>query len=235
MAIPFLIVSSTRGHIFKRLFSVLLALFTVYIILETENRGGFVGISFSIIGLLLCYSWRFLPAIGFIAPVLLWLLYKTKPSYFERFADIISNGPASETFFSRFTVYGIALSLPLSTYTIGTGIGRFNTGFVSENPNLSQINAHNGWLSMLVELGMPGLAFYLLLMVCAFRHAFQVAKRGSNPYRWIGFACVCAIFGYTGLNLSIARDLFLPFYIVAGISLNLAHFDTNIHENRHTS
>jgi hypothetical protein len=234
MTIPFLIVSSTRGHIFKRLFSVLLALLTFYLILETENRGGFVGIAFSFVGVLICFSWKTLPAILFIAPGLLWLLNQLKPSYFERFTDIVENGPASETFFSRFTVYGIALSLPLSTYAIGTGLGRFNTGFVSENPNLSQINAHNGWLSMLVELGIPGLAFYLLLMVCAFRHAFQVAKRGSNPYRWIGFACVCAIFGYTGLNLSIARDLFLPFYIVVGISLNLAHFDANIDENRQT-
>ena len=234
MAIPFLVFGSIHGQIFKRLSAAILALLTFYLILETENRGGFVGIAFSFVGVLICFSWKTLPAILFIAPGLLWLLNQLKPSYFERFADIVGNGPASETFFSRFTVYGISLSLPLSTYAIGTGLGRFNTGFVSENPNLSQINAHNGWLSMLVELGIPGLAFYLLLMVCAFRHAFQVAKRGSNPYRWIGFACVCAIFGYTGLNLSIARDLFLPFYIVAGFSLNLAHFDANIDENRQT-
>jgi len=225
IAIPFLVATTFSGHILKRVFASILVIIMIYLVLETENRGALVGVFLSIIGVLICFSWKLIPVTAMGLAGLLSFVKYVKPSYFQRFADILNNGPASESFYSRFTIFSIALSLPATTYAMGTGIGRFNTGVVAGNPNLNNINAHNSWISVLVELGILGLLSYLALMILALRAAYEVAKKGKRPLNMIGFASLSAVFGYCGLSLSIARDLFLPYYIVSAIAINLAQFN----------
>lgn len=225
MAIPFLVVTTFNGHILKRVFASTLAITMAYLIIETENRGGLVGASFAIIGVLILTSWKIIPITALVLPGFFYLVKLLKPSYIQRFVDITTNGAASGTFYSRFTIFSIALSLPATTYAIGTGIGRFSTGIGANNPNLHKTNAHNSWISILVELGLIGLLFYLVLMILGIRAAYHVAKKGRAPFHWIGLASLSAIFGYCGISLSIARDLFLPYYIVLGIAINFYQYD----------
>ena len=219
-SIPMLIFVSSHGWILKRLSSMMTAMALVYMILETDNRGGFVGLLFSIAGLLLGLSWKIAPAVVFLMPFLMFLLHSIKPSFFKRFTDILHNGPAAGSFFSRFAIYSIAFSLPPITYVFGVGLGRFGKKVVEKKPELGAINAHNSWISALTELGILGLVFFSLLLTIATVASYQLTGKKEHLQRIIGLACLSAIFGYCGISLAIARDLFLPFYIISGIALS---------------
>ena len=219
-AIPFLIFVSAHGGIFKRLLSGMLILAMVLMIIETNNRSGFVGLVFAVTGAMMGISWKLLPVIAATGPGFFLLLKTTKPTFFERFTDIFNNGPAAGTFYSRITIYTVGLSLQPITYLTGVGIGRFGSRVLDAQPELGSLNAHNTWLAVLTELGILGLIFYSLIMVTSISTAYKLAQQPNKIQRVIGLACFSAILGFCGFSIGMARDLFLPYYIIIGIAFS---------------
>lgn len=220
-SIPLLVFAMTHGWLYKRMMAAIILLATVYLIIETDNRGALVGVAFAISGALIGASWKSILAIIFILPTLAILLKIGKPSYFKRFTDIINNGPAAQSFFSRFEIYSIALSLPPITYIFGVGLGRFGAEVLEKNPELGRINAHNSWISVLTELGVVGLLLYSLLIFCGIHASYRLARHRKKFPRFVGISCLSCICGYCGCSLSIARDLFLPFFLIVGVVFNM--------------
>jgi hypothetical protein len=219
-AIPFLILVAAHGWIFKRLLSSMLIVAMVLMIIETNNRSGFIGLVFAVTGALMGISWKFLPAIAALVPGFFLFLKAVKPTFFERFSDILNNGPAADTVYSRITIYTVGLSLQPISYLAGVGIGRFGSKLLDARPELGSLNAHNTWLAVLTELGALGLVFYSLIMVNSIGISYKLAQQSDKTQRVIGLACFSAILGFCGFSIGMARDLFLPYYIIIGIAFS---------------
>lgn len=226
-SIPLVAFAITHGRLHKRIIASIILLATLYLIIETDNRGALVGVALAISGALIGASWKSIPAILFILPGLAILLKIAKPSYFSRFTDILTNGPAAQSFFSRFEIYSIALSLPPATYIFGVGLGRFGAEVLEKKPELGRINAHNSWISVLTELGVVGLLLYSLLICFGIHAAYRLARHKTKSLRYAGISCLSCIFGYCGCSLSIARDLFLPFFLIIGIVFSMTSLLTD--------
>lgn len=217
-AIPFLIFVSAHGWIFKRMLSSILIVAMVLMIIETNNRSGFIGLVFAVTGAMMGISWKLLPVIAVLGPSFFLFLKAIKPTFFERFSDILNNGPAAGTFYSRISIYTVGLSLPPISYLTGVGIGRFGSRLLDERPELGSLNAHNTWLAVLTELGVFGLVLYSFIMIFSIGTSYKLAQQSNKIQRGIGLACFSAILGFCGFSIGMARDLFLPYYIIIGIA-----------------
>jgi probable O-glycosylation ligase (exosortase A-associated) len=147
----------------------------------TFSRGGFLTLG----AILLIYAWKlrrraervWIYAVFVLALLSLPLL---PASYFERMSTIIhtekdATGSASE----RWTDMTIAARQALSSPVIGSGVG-MNELAMNEARGGGWRRVHNVYLELMVDLGLPGLALFLALLVACLRSTAEVQRRAAE-------------------------------------------------------
>lgn len=197
----------------------------IAIMLLTQSRGVFIGLIVGFAPVLLAQIRKrpsfALPVIiaiiatGVLIPATVWhrLGGITKLTSTETIAEADPEGSAAQRFEIDKTAWRIFADHPL----IGVGIGCYRQANDRYSPELGKLDAHNTYMELAAELGLPGLLLWLglvgsvLLQVKRYRRSFAA---DAAPIRivWIERAVVgflvAGFFGsYSGITM---------FYLILG-------------------
>lgn len=217
----------TERQTHRRLLLVISIAFSVVAVILTFSRGGFVTLA----GIGLLYLWHFRGRPErrwvFAALLLVLVLLPLLPgAYVERIATITD--PAADPTGSaeaRRRDMGAAVSLVLKHPLVGAGIGNDQLALNEERgPYWTAI--HNVYLQYAVDLGIPGLVFFLLILIGCLRRLRTMCDRPASQhantpvYHFAqGLRIALSAFALAALFHPVAYHFY--FYYVAGLAVGL--------------
>lgn len=195
------------------------AIATVVTIVLTQSRGALIGIvagfgiasvklfTFSFRRILLVFA--VIVAIAIFVPAKTWERFAgiSKLTSTETIAEADPEGSAEQRFAIAKTAWKIWLDHPV----FGTGLNSYKIMNYRYAPELGAKDAHNTYLDLAVEIGLPGLMIWLTIVGSVFSFATKVRQTCNIPKNdflgiWIQRALVAFLvagfFGtYSSLNL----------------------------------
>lgn len=162
-------------------------------------------------------QWRWIAAnAAAIVAAVSWIL--TTP-YRDRFVHAWQElaGAATGSVTERLALWDVGLQFVRAHPLTGVGPGRYATALAGANPQLGRLVAHNSFVQVAAETGLPGLACYVALFAGALHLAHRVARRASNQAdRRIAAALQASLVTYLVAGLFISRHDMGMAYILAG-------------------
>lgn len=205
----------------KRAFYLFLALICAIGIIYSLSRGGII--SFFISGLFFFFlakrRGRGKPALyltAFSAALLLCMLYFGLSPVMDRFGtEGLSPG-------TRFQVWGAALRAAWDFRWTGTGLGTFRDIFPLYNPGIQRVFdfAHNDYINLAVETGLPGLFIALVFFACFARGTYNYIKRYRTSFLTAGLVASVTymlVHSFFDFNLHIPSNA-ITFAVIAGFA-----------------
>ena len=175
LAIPLAMVMALWSRGGKRIFYYSCAVALGAAVIFTFSRGGFLGLIAIALFFLLKLARRRAGAIILIAGSLMGLFMVAPGGYGSRLSSIL-NADEDETGSSqaRLDLLTRASALALTHPIIGLGLGNFHIYSIGEQ------RAHNSYLEIAAELGLAGLAAYLIILFGPFRYLRKI-EAASRP------------------------------------------------------
>ena len=196
-------------------------------IIATFSRAGFLALAF----IFMIYMWRLRKRPERIwAPVVLVLALASLPflpaSYSDRLTTI-TNVESDETGSAQVRLRDLkaATVFTLQHPLVGAGIGQ-NILAMNEIRGSEWLKVHNVYLEYSMELGLPGLILFLLLMGACFRNTREVMKRsaalpdGGELY-YLAEALRVSLFAFALEALFHPVAYHFYFYYIAGLAIAL--------------
>ena len=212
----------TKKIVKKVLFLATSAILTLSLVL-TLSRGGWIGFAVSALIFILLVEKRFLLS---IIPIGIGGLLFLPKSILSRILSIGNLGDSSNSY--RITMWKIALNIIKDNPLAGVGFGHkpFQQTFETYISDMPTYHAHNTYIELAAELGIPGLIAFLFLMFIIFKYGIQKLINQENRYIKIMAAGLFA--GLGGLlahgaveNVIYLTRIILYFWIMIGLILTL--------------
>lgn len=214
----------------------------------TQSRGGWVGFAAAMLVLLWILPWRWRAGAVAAGVVLVGLILLTPPgqSQLTRFADSLSSDASPLPMLvdvastGREAQWGAASAMFVDHPLTGVGAGQYDYHFRDYTPDwykrLPLGQAHNGYLHMAAQAGIPGVATFLgwiIAMLVSLRGALRCA---SSPFaRGLALgalACVVAFCVHSVVDYLNVLSLGLQLSAVVAIGLNAAPGRSTVDEPR---
>jgi O-antigen ligase len=212
MLLPFCLVGYARNTVAWKYISLLSVLFALFAIVFLQSRSVWVtGIVLMLLYLLLRnklseksvtkFSYKFLTKAGLViaAMVFAFLLFNAgvRQSLTKRLVSIVElnkNGSAK----GRLVLWEKTLQLVKENPVIGVGSGNWKIEFqqFGQEDFISVFNVRpmNDYVLMLAETGMPGIAFYITLLLLCFYYLFKLTRIEINQQKQLNhFAVWCSL------------------------------------------
>jgi O-antigen ligase len=198
------------------------AVYMTWLLYTTQNRAA--GIAFLAALIVL---WLSSPRKIVVAGITLVLIFAAAPHvrqthYWQRFeSEIFHDGRFVGSAESRLEIWEATWNVVRQRPVLGTGPGSISR-IIGEDPKIGHYFAHNNYLELLAEIGVPGLFFYLVFFATTIYSACRLQRESS-----IGWASrfakylVASLAAYLTCGMFISREDLILAYIVAGIVLAL--------------
>jgi putative inorganic carbon (HCO3(-)) transporter len=217
---------SAETNLRKMLFGGLIALMVIAIF-ATFSRAGFLTLAVTFCCYLVLLRKR---VQRFYAPVLLAVVVVVLPlmpgDYLGRLGTITNlESDTTNSAQTRLRDYIVAVKLVLDNPITGTGVGT-NMLAMNEARGETWTEIHNVYLSFSVELGLPGLVLFLLLLVASIRSTQFMLNRVAGQAQFVELYCLAEGLKVSLLAFCVAA-LFHPvayqffFYYIAGLAMAL--------------
>ena len=202
-----------RGFLF---FAICMEAGTVIL---TYSRGG----ALTLAVIVLLYMWKLrrraerslLYAVllaGFLALPLL------PSSYFERMSTITSMSDKTGSAQERFADYIIAAKTILADPVVGAGMGMNILAMREARGEWRQV--HNVYLEHAIDLGLPGLAIFLALLMCCIQSVARIQRRGVSPeLSSLAEGIQIGLIAYSVAAMFHPVSYHYYFYYIAGLAL----------------
>jgi O-antigen ligase len=152
-------------------------------ILYVQNRGAVVGLGAASLGMwpLARRRWLALAVVATVpAAVGYWAL---QTGLFERFRDIYSDGRFLGSAAERLEIWAGGLQIAPAHWLFGVGPDNFEFALQQATDGRLFINAHNSYVELLVEMGLPALILYLAVFLAGAIQLIRVAYRHAGNWR----------------------------------------------------
>ena len=227
-----------RGRGFARYIAGLISVFAVVTVLLTRSRGGLVGLCV-VMGLLLVRvsSRQRLSATVVVLVCVLILGAFGSSEYWDRMATIWGGGDsrttapdgydASGVWGARWPVWQAALQLMFAHPVIGVGPGVFEVAEgLSHGGAGKWSSAHNAFLQIGVELGVPGLALFVFLLYRALKNCRRVIRlarqrRELAMEAWLARSVELSVYGFIVAAFSLSQAYSSILYLLVAASVVL--------------
>jgi len=186
IAVPLLLMTVwTARHTLIRAACVAGVVYLVYILFVIQSRGAGVGLAAGLISLWLLSTRRWAYLV-FGAPALLLCFVVVYDSEFgARIRGSVPGGSTFNTVESRFRLWSGALEMSRDYWLTGVGPGNYSTRIQDYKQGRGSVTAaHNNVLSVLAELGLPGLILYAAIVILALRLLCKLS--GHRLSAWPG-------------------------------------------------
>lgn len=219
-----LIYGSGWGGFPRKILAAAVIAFYIWLVLETGSRGGLLALL-----AILALAWlRFSMAKKIVSMGLAGVLGLAVVAYLpestrDRYRSW-SPGPDAEGEFSeaaqsaqlRYRILQQGLKVSMQHPLLGVGMGNFmyaaNEEFEKAGQRPVWRGAHNSYLQISSELGLPALLIYCALLVHSGRTSYRLARKGPLEHQSLGW-CVLAMtisFAITSFFLGMPYAVFVP-------------------------
>lgn len=228
LAVGFFLSSGTALR--KLLFGALIVLM-VTAIFATFSRAGFLTLAVTFFCYLILLRKR--PQ-RHLAPIMLIVVVVALPfmpgDYLGRLGTITDiDSDVTNSAQTRMRDYLTAAQLVLDNPLTGTGVGT-NMLAMNEARGATWTEIHNVYLTFTVELGLPGLILFVMLLFASVRSAQAMQARSKDDPAQLEVYCLAEGLKVSVIAFSVAA-LFHPvayhfyFYYIAGMALALTHIN----------
>jgi putative inorganic carbon (HCO3(-)) transporter len=197
-----------------RLVPLLIALFFGAVLALTQSRSAWIGVAAGL-GAMAWLRWRWarwllLAAVLLLALALAYVGPQAAMQAIFQSADL----PAAGTMLSTVNLQGRIQIWNRALYAIqdfpltGCGLGTFRRvvqvfyPLFLVGPDFDIGHAHNVFLQVALDVGLPGLIAYLALVGTALWIGWRVARSPDRDYRWLGLGIVGALVGFHAYGLT---------------------------------
>lgn len=189
----------------------------------TLSRGGWIGFAFSAFVFVLLIEKRLLLS---IIPISVAGVFLLPQPILNRILSIGNLADSSNAY--RLTMWGITLEIIRDHPIVGVGLGHipFKQTFETYIRTMPTYHAHNTYLEIAAELGIPGLIAFLFLLFIVFKYGIQKLINGENRYIKIMAAGIFS--GLAGVlahgaveNVIYLTRIIVYFWILIGLVLVL--------------
>lgn len=145
----------------------------------TLSRGGWIGFAVSALVFVILIEKRLLLS---IIPISVAGIFLLPQSILNRILSIGNLADSSNSY--RLTMWGITLDIIKDHPIAGVGFGHipFKQTFETYIRTMPTYHAHNTYLEIAAELGIPGLIAFLFLLFIIFKYGIQSLINGQNRY-----------------------------------------------------
>lgn len=206
----------------KLIFLATSSILTLALVL-TLSRGGWIGFAFSALIFLVLVEKRLLLS---IIPISIAGIFFLPQSIINRILSIGNLADSSNAY--RLTMWGISLDIIRDHPLAGVGFGHlpFKETFETYIRTMPTYHAHNTYLEIAAELGIPGLIAFLFLLFIVFKYGVQSLVSGENRYIKIMGAGAFAGLGALLMHGAVENVIYLTriivyFWILIGFILTL--------------
>lgn len=206
--------SGNRAH--KRFMMMIIPLVVAWFFVQVSqvfslSRGAFMGTV--PVALVLVCVWLFRPhgymrsrqggsrqnllmAVGVVLCALMIALPEALPRLSERYERLMNDQIVTKD--ARFVLWRESLPMLRDYWLSGIGMGNYAqvmTQYESDyTPMTLPINAHNDWLELMIEIGVPtALALYALFALFLLLSFRRLRRQEDSILRWIGFGAFAAL------------------------------------------
>lgn len=214
-------------------FSSLICLIAV---IYSFSRGGFIGLSAAVIYMLITSKKKILNIIIFL--VLLGICFVlAPPEYWERMRSITGyqNEDIRSSSQIRARLWKIGVNMAIKNPIFGVGPLNFPYQIVEYGadvePNLNELHylggraAHNTFIQVAAELGLPGLFCFMALIIIAYKNANSVQRKFTSIQRredyWLQalpLAIKAALVAYCVSSFFLTTSVYPHVYILSALS-----------------
>ncbi|WP_343231681.1 O-antigen ligase family protein [Tissierella simiarum] len=199
----------------KRLHKKIIFLGTSFILMLTLiltlSRGGWVGFAFGMLVFVLLVEKRLLLS---LIPLGLGAVYFLPPTILNRILSIKNLGDSSNAY--RIKIWRITLDIIRDYWVAGVGFGYvpFKQTFESYIRTMPAYHAHNSYLEIAAEMGIPGLVVFLMFIFILYKYAIRKLVDGKDNYIRIMAAGVLSGIGGLLAHGAVENVLYLPKIII---------------------
>ncbi|MDN2480879.1 O-antigen ligase family protein [Vibrio agarivorans] len=219
---------NTRLGIAPRAFGLLVAASLSLAIIETQSRGGLLGM-LTVYGVFMQQSIKSKTLLAFIAVVGIAFLYVA-----AGISDRASGGAAEEgidaSAMGRIYAWEAAARMALVNPLTGVGLNNFYFNYYFYSSHWDGLNhaVHSTWFGVLAETGILGLIVFVTLIVSLARTAKQslnLLKQQQSPSPYLVSAAKAVFAGLMGTIVSgtfLTQGFVWPIYILAALIISIS-------------
>ncbi len=214
---------SNRLNCFSRLSGLMVAIALMIAIIETQSRGGLLGM-IAVVGLFLSQAIRSKVLLGAIASVGMAALY-VLAGISSRASGGAAEAGIDASAMGRIYAWEAAAKMALDNPLTGVGLNNFYSNYFYYSSHWDGLNhaVHSTWFGVLAETGMLGLIVFVVLIISLWRTALRsqqtlIAKPQHAPYLMVANRAVLA--GLAGTVVSgtfLTQGFVWPIYILAAL------------------
>ena len=209
--------------LYKKLLFLGTSLILILAIVLTMSRGGWLGFAFSALVFILLVDKRFLLS---IIPITIGGVYLLPQTYLNRILSIGNFQDSSNAY--RLKMWEITMDIIRDYPLAGVGFGHlpFKQTFETYIRTMPTYHAHNTFLEIAAELGIPGLIAFLFLIFVIFKYGIKELITRENTYISIMAAGVLSglagVLAHGGVeNVLYLTRIIFSFWVLIGLLLVL--------------
>jgi len=195
---------TTRGSRVRWMGLTGAAMLTIVIVL-TQSRAAFIALAAITLPSAIALARRRPRAVVAFAALLGLALYLAPPTFWGRIRGLgkatsvqtIGEMDPEGSARQRFQVLQNAIHIIQDHPVVGVGLGAYGLANYKYNPALGELDTHNTYLHILAETGVPGLVFFLAIVVSVVRSARDARRRAAavlpahaETLRWLQYALI---------------------------------------------
>ena len=196
-----------RAEDLSRLLFLLFSIALAAALILTQSRSAIAGLAAALL-LIIGLRWPWgrwlllLLGLAALAGWLLWGRWHLAPMVVQALTREGWSSPVGKLWIAgRFTIWARAWDCIRTSPLLGCGLGTFRLLDAASDPGASIFDAgtphaHNVFLQMGYDLGLPGLAAYLVLLALAVHRAWRAYRLGVDPWRSLAIGALAALLGY---------------------------------------
>lgn len=216
-------------------------LLSLIAVIYTFSRGGFMGLSAIMLFMLLSGRNR-VRNISLLVATVLFASYFTPASYWDKMRTIteFEEQGTRSTSQMRLNLWKIGLVMTARNPVLGVGplnsgfqIVKYGTDVIDDESELYYLSGrftHNTFISVSSELGLPGLIFFLVIIVTSYKNAIvagrQFKRNEGETEPWLlamPYAIMASLIGYSVTSFFITSYHYPHLYLVSALSVALRY------------
>jgi len=233
LPIVYFFMSSRKGVAKVVLFGTLLIL--LFALILTVSRGGFIGLL--VVALLILFKDKYrswMRKLAVLAVLTLAFVQFAPDAYWDRMKTIMSEDDYNVTSESgRKQLWLRGLGLMLDNPVTGVGAGAFMTGlgYSYGDEGGKWLTAHNAFVQIGAELGVGGLALFIMLILTSIRWLRRLQKKYASRtgdfknHFWLITALEVSLWGYVATAMFLSAAYFAMFYFLIALCCILRKLD----------
>lgn len=218
--------------LYKKVLFLGTSLVLILAIVLTMSRGGWLGFAFSALVFILLVDKRFLLS---IIPITLAGVYLLPQTYLNRILSIGNFNDSSNAY--RLKMWEITMEIIGDYPLAGVGFGHlpFKQTFETYIRTMPTYHAHNTFLEIAAELGIPGLIAFVILIFVVFKYSIKELIKKEHTY--ISIISAGVLSGLAGVlahgaveNVLYLTRIIFSFWMLIGLLLVLLLLNKQVKE-----